>query len=162
MLVLVAFGVFVPLVAALAWIELRRRRRVMANPNQWPPALSRLQLIRYANYYLQANGWVPLLPWEYEDVRVRASKPGIELNILVVDDPCSNLATKLKDAAQTSSRKKAIVGLLTQQVIHPELHREAELSGLFMIEPSGLSEVGKAIRTAAAQHQKWRRDATRA
>jgi hypothetical protein len=161
MSVLIAFGVCFCLVMALLWFAFRRRRRVMANPHLWPSALSRPQLIRYANYYLEATGWAPLPPWEYEDVRVRASKPGIELNILIVDDPCSNLATKLKDAAQTSSRKGAIVGLLTQQVIHPELHREAELSGLFMIEPSGLPEVAKAIRTAAAQHQKWRRDASR-
>jgi len=162
MLVITAFAVFACLMAALVWFESRRRRRVMADPNRWPPGLSRPQLIRYANYYLNANGWAPLLPWEYEDVRVRASKPGIELNILVVDDPCSNLTTKLKDAAQTSSRKNAVVGLLTQQTIHPELRREAELSGMFMIEPSGLPDVGKAIRTAAAQHQKWRRDSARA
>jgi len=162
MFVVTAFAVFAGLIAALLRIELLRRRRVMADPNRWPPGLSRPQLIRYANYYLQAAGWAQLPPWEYEDVRIRASKPGIELNILVVDDPSSNLATKLKDAAQTSSRKGAVVGLLTQQTIHPELRREAELSGMFMIEPSGLPEAAKAIRTAAAQHQKWRRDAAKA
>jgi hypothetical protein len=161
MLISVALGAFICLIAALLWIALRRQKSVMANPRRWPPGLSRPQLIRYANHFLKADGWAPLQPWEYEDVRIRAAKPGIELNILVVEDPSSNLATKLRDASQTCSRKNAIVGLLTQQIIHPELRREAEQSGMFMVEPAGLPEVENAIRAAAAQHQKWRHAATR-
>ncbi len=149
-------------VAALVLIALRRQRRVMADPSRWPRSLSRTKLTRYGNYYLRAAGWTPSEPWEYEDVRVRACKPGIEVNILVVDDSYASLTAKLRDAAEAGYRKQAIVGLLTQQVIHPQLRREAESSGIFVVGPSGLTEIEKAIRRAGQQHVKWREAAAKA
>jgi hypothetical protein len=158
---LAILGVAIGLCTLLMWVAIRRRRRVMADPLLWPRSLSRSKLTQYGNYYLRAAGWIPLEPWEYEDFRVRAAKPGIELNILVVDDSYSSLSAKMRDANETGHRKNAIVGLLTQQVIHPVLQQEAEASGMFLVGPAGLPEVEKAIRIAGAQHVKWREAAAK-
>lgn len=162
MIVFFAAGAIACLLVAITWIAARRRLHVMANPHLWPRTLSRSQLTRYGNYYLRAAGWDLLPLWEYEDVRMRASKPGIELNIFVVDDAFSTLGLATRDVAEKSRRKQAIVGLLTQQVIHAELRREAESSGIFVVGPSDLPQIEKAIRRAGARHQQWRQAATAA
>ncbi len=162
MLILAIGGVAGAMLIGFSWLAMRRRRLVMADPLLWPRALSRAQLTLYGNAYLRAAGWEILAPWEFEDVRVRASKPGVELNIYVVDDSLFSLSTAMRDVAEKSRRKRAVVGVLTQQVFHAETRREAELGGTFVVGPADLPDVETAIRRAGARHAQWRQAATAA
>jgi hypothetical protein len=162
MLVPAAVGVAALVMAGLSWLAMRRRRRVMADPLLWPRTLSRVQLTRYGNHYLRGAGWEPLAPWDFEDVRVRACKPGVELNIYVVDDLLMSSSTAMRDVGEKRRRKGAVVGMLTQQIVSDEMRREAELSGIFFVRPADLADVMKTIRRAGARHEQWRKAASAA
>ncbi len=148
MLMLAIGGVAGAMLIGFSWLAMRRRRLVMADPLLWPRALSRAQLTLYGNAYLRAAGWEILAPWE--------------LNIYVVDDSLFSLSTAMRDVAEKSRRKRAVVGVLTQQVFHAETRREAELGGTFVVGPADLPDVETAIRRAGARHAQWRQAATAA
>jgi hypothetical protein len=141
------------------WLNALRWHRLAADPRTWPRALSRRALTRYANHYLRVSGWQPLPPWEYADVQVRASKAGQDLNIFVVDDSLAKLRTVMMDTGEKGVQQNAVVGALTQQIIEPGLRQEAEASGIFVINPTDLPDVGSAIRRARARHEQWRKAA---
>jgi hypothetical protein len=155
MLVLSAFGLASCAVGVATWLHSRHWRRLAANPSNWPRSLSRPALTRYANQYLRAEGWERLPVWEYADVKVRASRGGLDLNIFVVDDSFSNLRTVMLDTAEKGILQKAVVGALTQQTIDPGLRHEAEASGMFVLNPSDLPQVASAIRRARVRHAQW-------
>jgi hypothetical protein len=134
----------------------------MADPLLWPRALSRARLTSYGNHYLRAAGWELLEPWDFEDVRVRASKGGVELNVYVVDDTLLSLRTAMRDVGDKIRRKRAVVGMLTQQTVDEDMRREAGLSGMFFVAPADLPDVMTAIRKAGARHEEWRRAASAA
>jgi hypothetical protein len=156
MLVLAAVGIALCAAGAVAWFHARSWRRLAADPAHWPPSLSRPALTRYANQYLRADGWERLPAWEYADVQVRASRGGVDLNLFVVDDSISNLRTVMSDTAEKGILQHAVVGALTRQTIEAGLRREAEASGVFVLNPTDLPQVDSAIRRARACHEKWR------
>jgi hypothetical protein len=155
MFLLPAFGLASCVVGAASWLHARRWRRLAADPGNWPPALSRPAVTRYANQYLRAEGWERLPAWDYADVQVRASRGGLDLNIFVVDDSYSNLRTVMLDTAEKGILQKAVVGALTQQTIDAGLRHEAEASGIFMLNPTDLPQVESAIRRARVRHAQW-------
>jgi len=154
--VLPAVGIALCVAGAVVWFHARRWRRLAADPVDWPRSLSRSALTRYANQYLRVQGWQRLPAWEYADVQVRASRGGLDLNIFVVDDSISNLRTVMTDTAEKGIFQNAVVGALTRQIIEPGLRREAEASGVFVLNPTDLPQVDSAIRRARTCHEKWR------
>jgi hypothetical protein len=156
MLGLPAVGLVSCAAACAVWLRTRHWRRLAADPARWPGGLSRPALTRYANQYLRTNGWERLPVWDCADVQVRASRGGLELNLFVVDDLISSLRTAMTDTAEKGLIEKAVVGALTRQIIDAGLRREAEASGIFVVNPTDLPQIDGAIRRARARHEKWR------
>jgi hypothetical protein len=125
-------------------------------PRDWPGDLSRATLTRYAKRYLRRSGWEMLPEWDYDDVRVRASKDGMELNLFVVDDSLARIGTVLRDIGEKGGGRGVVVGALTQQPVAAALRHEAEMSGLFVVNPAELPEVDKAIRRAVRRREQRR------
>jgi len=141
--------------SAFAHRTARWRQHIVAEPSHWPPDLSRSRLTRYANRYLRQSGWDLLPPWEYDDVRVRASRNGLALNIFVVDDSLATIPTVMRDVAETGLKRHEIVGALTQQPIPAIFRHEAEQSGIYLIGPTDLAHIDKAIRGAHRRREQW-------
>ncbi len=158
-LVLLAIVVGAAAAGAAAWHNALRWRRLAADPAHWPHSLSRNEVTNFTRQYLRLAGWRALPPWEYADVQVRASKGGVDLNLFVVDDRMSNLRTVMIDTAEKGIQRNAVVGALTRQIILTGLRREAEASGVFVVNPTDLPRVEGAIRRAKARHEQWRRAA---
>ena len=95
--------------------------------------------------FLTRSGWTPLEMAPWAKVWIRAKKNGVVANI-VVHQSGAGWNTLVRDAAETVSLLKTVVGIMTIGRISAAEKTGLARAGVYIIEPADLSELEAIIR----------------
>ena len=117
------------------------------DPAAWPERPSAGMQQRLCKRYLRQTGWKIGEPAMWLQVRISAIKDGLWLYLVIQGSHTTSLPLVVKDTVEKNTNR-LIVGILTEDIIEPDVAVEAAKYHLFMLRPREFHTVEEKMRAA--------------